>query len=194
MGWDGCLRTNGIGQSRRFRRRHGIGAAHRQESRITPDVTGLRRIVGVPGDIDTPALHRHHIAHPSAGLRMKFFPDVIGSHSFEGYPTDLIRLSGLHRHQLFGVESRCECRVTAGLRQNDHGVRLHHPLDIFRRKVVVMLMGDKDHVTVVGKIRHPKGIEPQHHVAVAADTAVTIDGKAGHKIVHSPYLLQVIRF
>ena len=125
---------------------------------------------------------------------MKFFPDVIGSHSLEGYPTDLIRLSGLHRHQPFEGKPRRERRVAAGLRQHDHGVRLHHPADILRGKVVVMLMGNEDHIAVMGRVSHPKRIEPQHPIAAAADAAVAIDGKAGHKIVHSPYLLQVIRF
>ena len=40
-----------------------------------------------------------------------------------------------------------------------------------------MLMGNKDYIAVMWRVRHPKGIEPQHHVAAAADTAVAIDGK-----------------
>ena len=163
---------------------HGVGAAHRQEGDVTRHGPCIGGVVGIAGHIDPPALQRDHIAHPAVPAGVEGLAEVIGGHGGEGQVLHGVRLSGAHRQQLRRCKAGLQRRRHTRLRQHQHRVGLHHPADILRGEVVIVVVGDEDHICIAGRVRHAEGVEPHRHRAGIADAAVAVDGKTAQNVIH----------
>ena len=173
-----------IGELIAFCKRVDPNAAHRQEGDVTRHGPCIGGIVGIAGHIDPPALQRDHIAHPVVPAGVEGLAEVIGGHGGEGQVLHGVRLSGPHRQQLRRGKAGLQCRRHTRLRQHQHRAGLHHPTDILRGEVVIVVVGDEYHVRIAGRVRHAEGVEPHRRPAGIADAAVAVDGKTAQNVIH----------
>ena len=128
---------------------HGVFAAYGKKSHIAFDIPDLGYLIRISGYIVFLGIHRNQIPNPSASLVVERFSLIVSRVHLYHKSRNLTLFAGSDRYDMiFGNSGNLPHHSSHGLRYYQISLRLYYLPDILGRKMVIVLMGDKNVVSI----------------------------------------------